>query len=94
MLPESDVDPMSCDGSCNAMCCLLMACHSPVLVPAHGQVYGVDVGHGQVMGSIAQDPRVTVMERTNLRYLEPSQLPEQVGRLCGSSWWQLVLQAG
>lgn len=42
------------------------------------QVYGVDVGHGQVMGSIAQDQRVTVMERTNLRHLRPDQLPEQV----------------
>jgi 23S rRNA (cytidine1920-2'-O)/16S rRNA (cytidine1409-2'-O)-methyltransferase len=42
------------------------------------QVYGVDVGHGQVMGSIAQDPRVTVMERTNLRHLTPDALPEQV----------------
>lgn len=41
-------------------------------------VYGVDVGHGQVMGSIAQDQRVTVMERTNLRHLRPDQLPEQV----------------
>jgi ribosomal 50S subunit-recycling heat shock protein len=46
----------------------------------HGahHVYGVDVGHGQVMGSIAQDPRVTVMEKTNLRHLAPSDLPEQV----------------
>jgi predicted rRNA methylase YqxC with S4 and FtsJ domains len=42
------------------------------------QVFGIDVGHGQVMGSIAQDPRVTVMERTNLRHLKPEQLPEQV----------------
>jgi hypothetical protein len=47
------------------------------------QVYGVDVGHGQVMGSIAQDPRVTVMERINLRHLKPEQLPEQV-----STFWQ------
>lgn len=38
----------------------------------------MDVGHGQVMGSIAQDQRVTVMERTNLRHLRPDQLPEQV----------------
>lgn len=51
-------------------CCCAVSCAE--------QVYGVDVGHGQVMGSIAQDPRVTVMERTNLRYLTPQQLPEQV----------------
>jgi hypothetical protein len=43
-------------------------------------VYGVDVGHGQVMGSIAQDPRVTVMEKTNLRHMAAGDLPEQVGR--------------
>lgn len=42
------------------------------------QVYGVDVGYGQVMGSIAQDPRVTVMERTNLRHLQPGDLGEGV----------------
>uniref|UniRef100_A0A383W5Y5 RNA-binding S4 domain-containing protein n=1 Tax=Tetradesmus obliquus TaxID=3088 RepID=A0A383W5Y5_TETOB len=41
-------------------------------------VYGVDVGHGQVMGSIAQDPRVTVMEKTNLRHMAASDVPEQV----------------
>lgn len=49
-------------------------------------MYGVDVGHGQVMGSIAQDARVTVMERTNLRYLMPEQLPEQVMRLTDEAW--------
>jgi 23S rRNA (cytidine1920-2'-O)/16S rRNA (cytidine1409-2'-O)-methyltransferase len=41
-------------------------------------VYGVDVGYGQVMGSIAQEPRVTVMERTNLRHLKPEDLPTRV----------------
>jgi hypothetical protein len=45
------------------------------------QVYGIDVGHGQVMGSIAQDPRVTVMEKTNLRHMAAGDLPKQV-RLC------------
>lgn len=35
----------------------------------HGakKVYGIDVGYGQVHEKIAQDPRVTVLERTNLR---------------------------
>ncbi|KIZ02007.1 Uncharacterized protein yqxC [Monoraphidium neglectum] len=42
------------------------------------RVYGVDVGYGQVMGSIAQEPRVTVMERTNLRHLKPEDLPTRV----------------
>lgn len=40
------------------------------------KVYGVDVGYGQVHEKIRQDPRVVVMERTNLRYLET--LPELV----------------
>ena len=35
----------------------------------HGvaHVYGIDVGYGQVHEKIRHDPRVTVMERTNLR---------------------------
>ncbi len=40
------------------------------------KVYGVDVGYGQVHESIRQNPRVVVMERINLRYLE--NLPEKV----------------
>ncbi|CAI7741665.1 unnamed protein product [Closterium sp. NIES-53] len=46
----------------------------------HGaaRVYGVDVGYGQVSERIRVDPRVVVMERTNLRHLSPSDLPEQV----------------
>jgi 23S rRNA (cytidine1920-2'-O)/16S rRNA (cytidine1409-2'-O)-methyltransferase len=38
------------------------------------QVYGVDVGYGQVAWSLRQDPRVTLLERTNLRHLAPEQL--------------------
>lgn len=44
----------------------------------HGakRVYGVDVGYGQVHDTIRKDPRVHILERTNLRYLE--KLPECV----------------
>ncbi len=44
----------------------------------HGakKVYGIDVGYGQVHEKIRHDPRVEVMERTNLRHLES--LPEKV----------------
>jgi len=38
------------------------------------QVYGVDVGYGQVAWSIRQDERVVLRERTNLRYLKPEEL--------------------
>lgn len=37
-------------------------------------VYAVDVGYGQLAWKLRQDSRVTVMERTNVRKLEPSAL--------------------
>jgi 23S rRNA (cytidine1920-2'-O)/16S rRNA (cytidine1409-2'-O)-methyltransferase len=44
----------------------------------HGaaRVYAIDVGYGQIAWSLRQDPRVVLMERTNVRYLEA--LPERV----------------
>ncbi|MFM7881077.1 MAG: TlyA family RNA methyltransferase [Microcystis panniformis] len=38
------------------------------------QVYGVDVGYGQVAWSLRQDERVILLERTNFRYLTPEKL--------------------
>ncbi|MGB7248551.1 MAG: TlyA family RNA methyltransferase [Phormidesmis sp.] len=38
------------------------------------QVYGVDVGYGQVAWKIRQDPRVVLRERTNIRHLTPEDL--------------------
>jgi 23S rRNA (cytidine1920-2'-O)/16S rRNA (cytidine1409-2'-O)-methyltransferase len=38
------------------------------------QVYGIDVGYGQVAWSLRQDPRVILRERTNLRHLTPDAL--------------------
>ncbi len=35
-------------------------------------VYSVDVGYGQLAWRLRQDSRVTVMERCNARYMEPS----------------------
>lgn len=40
------------------------------------QVYAVDVGYGQLDWRLRQDPRVVVLEKTNIRYLES--LPEPV----------------
>lgn len=37
-------------------------------------VYAIDVGYGQLAWKLRQDPRVTVMERTNFRYLNPEDL--------------------
>ncbi len=44
----------------------------------HGaaHVYAVDVGYGQLAWELRQDSRVTVFERTNIRYAEPSSFPE------------------
>ncbi len=38
-------------------------------------VLAVDVGYGQIAWSLRTDPRVHVMERQNIRYLKPEQLP-------------------
>lgn len=37
-------------------------------------VYAIDVGYNQLDWSLRQDERVNVMERTNFRYLEPTNL--------------------
>ena len=37
-------------------------------------VVAVDVGYGQLAWHLRQDPRVTVLERTNIRHLEPGQV--------------------
>jgi 23S rRNA (cytidine1920-2'-O)/16S rRNA (cytidine1409-2'-O)-methyltransferase len=45
----------------------------------HGaaRVYAVDVGYGQLAWKLRQDPRVVVLERTNIRTLTPDRLPER-----------------
>ncbi|NLY90412.1 MAG: TlyA family RNA methyltransferase [Firmicutes bacterium] len=40
-------------------------------------VIAVDVGYGQLAWKLRQDPRVVVMEKTNVRYLTLEQLPAQ-----------------
>ena len=42
------------------------------------KVYAIDVGYGQLHWRLRQDPRVVVMERVNVRYLEPGALAEKV----------------
>jgi 23S rRNA (cytidine1920-2'-O)/16S rRNA (cytidine1409-2'-O)-methyltransferase len=39
-------------------------------------VVALDVGHGQLDWRLRNDPRVTVMERVNARFLTPDQFPE------------------
>ncbi len=38
----------------------------------------MDVGHGQLLGSLRQDPRVVVMERTNVAELSAAVIPGPV----------------
>ncbi len=44
----------------------------------HGakRVYAIDVGYGQLAWELRNNPKVVVMERTNVRYLEPGSIPE------------------
>lgn len=45
----------------------------------HGakRVYAIDVGYGQLAWELRQDPRIVVLERTNVRYLDPGAVPEK-----------------
>src|SRR4051812_27457615 len=42
------------------------------------RVYCVDVGYGQLDAKVANDPRVVVLDRTNIRSARPDLLPERV----------------
>ena len=42
-----------------------------------GRVYAVDVGYGQLAWKLRQDPRVVVLERTNIRNLTADLIPER-----------------
>ena len=46
----------------------------------HGasRVYAVDVGYGQLAWNLRQDPRVAVIERTNIRHMSAKMIPEPV----------------
>ena len=43
------------------------------------RVYAVDAGHGQLLGSLRQDPRVVNLEATNLAALGRALVPDTVG---------------
>ncbi len=42
------------------------------------KVYAVDVGYGQIDYSLMSDPRVVVMDKTNVRNLKTSDFPEKI----------------
>lgn len=43
------------------------------------RVYAIDVGYGQLAWKLAQDPRVVVMDRTNIRTLPREAIAEEIG---------------
>ena len=43
------------------------------------RVYALDVGYGQLHWRLRQDPRVVVLERTNVRTAAPDLIPEKMG---------------
>ncbi len=42
------------------------------------KVYAVDVGHGQLDWKLRNDERVVCMERTNIRYVTPEDIPDRI----------------
>ncbi|PIE67682.1 MAG: TlyA family rRNA (cytidine-2'-O)-methyltransferase [Deltaproteobacteria bacterium] len=42
------------------------------------RVFAVDVGYGQLAWSLRQDERVVVIERTNIRHMDPALIPQPV----------------
>jgi 23S rRNA (cytidine1920-2'-O)/16S rRNA (cytidine1409-2'-O)-methyltransferase len=42
------------------------------------RVYCVDVGYGQLSWSLRNDPRIMLLERTNIRYLEKEKIPDSI----------------
>jgi len=43
-----------------------------------GRVYAVDVGYGQLSWKLRQNSRVVVIERMNIRYMQPDTIPQLV----------------
>ncbi len=42
------------------------------------RVYCIDVGYGQLAWKLRQDPRVVLLERTNIRHLDRERIPESI----------------
>lgn len=58
----------------------------------HGaaRIYAVDVGYGQLAWPLRQDSRVTVLDKTNARYLDDTIIPEKLNAIvCDASFISL-----
>jgi 23S rRNA (cytidine1920-2'-O)/16S rRNA (cytidine1409-2'-O)-methyltransferase len=59
------------------------------------KVFAVDVGYGQLAWGLRQDPRVVVLERENIRYLDPAKIDETPDlAVCDVSFISLTLILG
>lgn len=46
------------------------------------KVYALDAGHGQLLGSLRQDPRVVNLEATNVAAAGPDCVPDEIAVVC------------
>ncbi len=53
-----------------------------LLANGAAKVYAIDVGYGQLIWRIANDPRVVVMDRTNARYLTRENFSDEIEFAC------------
>lgn len=79
---EAALDAVAVDPQ--GLVCLDVGCSTGgftdcLLQKGAARVYGVDVGYGQFDWRLRQDPRVVLLERTNIRYIDASLIPEPVG---------------
>ncbi|MBH0202166.1 MAG: TlyA family RNA methyltransferase [Nitrospira sp.] len=75
-LDSGSIDP-------HGLICLDVGCSTGgftdcLLQRGAARVYAVDVGYGQFDWRLRQDPRVVLIERTNIRHMPPSAVPEPV----------------
>lgn len=73
----------SCSIAAQGLICLDVGCSTGgftdcLLQRGAARVYAVDVGYGQFDWRLRQDPRVVLIERTNVRYMSPSAIPDPV----------------
>ena len=58
-----------------------------LLARGAARVYAVDVGRGQILWRLRQDPRVVVLDRLNARYIAGEHVPEPVDAIvCDASF--------
>lgn len=73
----------TCSIEPQGMICLDVGCSTGgftdcLLQRGAARVYAVDVGYGQFDWRLRQDPRVVLIERTNIRYIDRPTIPESV----------------